>query len=115
MAQRLSESERQTGQAAGFGGTLPAIVAENFKRLDKNTLIGSADLTVVRWKLTFRRCLWFCKGSKEWINFPGREWIDRNGLTQYADLIKFTDRDTHDRFQQAALAAIHAVAGEVER
>ena len=68
------ERASEAGQAAGLGGTLPAIVAANFKRLDKNTLIGSADLTVVRWKLTFRGCLWFRKGSKEWINFPGREW-----------------------------------------
>lgn len=115
MAQRLSESERLTGQAAGLGGTLPAIVAANFKRLDKNTLIGSADLTVVRWKLTFRGCLWFRKGSKEWINFPGREWTDNAGDKQYADLIKFTDRETFERFQVAALAAIHKVAGEAGR
>jgi hypothetical protein len=115
MAQRVSESEREAGQAAGFGGTLPAIVAANFKRLDKNTLIGSADITVVRWKLTFRGCLWFRKGSKEWVNFPGREWLDRDGSKQFADLIKFTDRETFERFQVAALAAIHKVAGEAGR
>lgn len=101
--------ERQTGEAVGL---VPAIVASNYKRLDRNTLIDSADLTLTRWKITFRGCLWFRKGDRQWVNFPGREWIDRNGVTQYAELLLFIDRATHDRFQQAALAAIHAIAGE---
>jgi len=105
-------TERQAADAHGFDGTRPAIVASNFRRIDKNTLVGSADLTVPRWNMRFRGCLWHKRGAKEWVAFAVREWLDRDGSKQYAVLVEFTDRDTHDRFQQAALAAIHRVAGE---
>lgn len=102
---RPSEDARRAGAAAGFGGTMPALIASNFRRIDKNTLIAP------RWKIRFRGCLWHRKGNKEWVAFAAREWTDRDGNKQYAVLNEFTDHATHDRFQQAALAAIHAVAG----
>jgi hypothetical protein len=109
---RISESERAAAEAVGFDGTLSAVVASNYKPIGKNTLIASVDLTIPRWHLTFRGCLFHRKNGREWAAFPAREWIDQPGAKQYADLIKFTDRATAERFQAAALAAIHAVAGE---
>jgi hypothetical protein len=91
----------------------PSIVAANLKLTDKNTLKGVVDIAVPRWHLMLRGCLWHRKNDREWINFPLREWTDRSGTNQYAILIEFTDRETSSRFQTAALAAVHQLAGEV--
>jgi hypothetical protein len=116
MPARLTEAQRLAGEALGFGGrpspaqAPAAVVATNYRPIGKNTLVASVDLTVPRWRLTFRGCLLHRKGTKEWIAFGAREWVDRSGNKQYADLIQFTDRATFDRFQIAALAAVNAVA-----
>src|SRR5258707_9408450 len=94
--------------AAGWGDTspaLPAIVASNLKFIRKNTLIATADLTIPRWRLVIRGAMWFEKNGKEWIALPSREWVDQNGDKKYATIIEFSDRETADRFQIAALNA----------
>jgi hypothetical protein len=85
--------------------TAPGLIASNLRRIDKNTLIGVVDLEVPAWRLKFKGCLWHRKRDKEWLHFPGREWIDRQGNQQFADLVELTDRDIRDRFQSAALRA----------
>lgn len=88
----------------------PGIVASNFRWVRKNTLQASVDLTVPAWRIKFRGCLWHQKGDRQWIAFGAREYFDQAGARQFADLIQFTDRDVHDRFQAAALTAVHAIA-----
>ena len=88
----------------------PAVVASNLKWIAKHTLQATVDLTVPRWRLMFRGCLWHEKGGKEWIAFPAREWTDSSGAKKYANLAEFTERATADRFQIAALAAAHQLA-----
>lgn len=91
-----------------------ALVASNLRRIGKNTLVGTVDLEVPAWRIRFKGCLWHRKGGKEWIAFPSREWL-RDGQRHFADLVQFTDRTVHDRFQEAALAAVHAIANTNER
>jgi hypothetical protein len=107
----LAAAERQAGEV-GFGGRPPSVVATNLKRISKNTLIGTVDLTVPRWKIIFPGCTWHRKGTKEWVNFGAREWTDRAGTKQYAVLVKFTDDETHQRFQRAALAVVHRITNK---
>jgi hypothetical protein len=95
--------------------TAPAIVARNLRHIGKNTLIASVDLSVPRSHVTFHGCTWHRQGSKEWINFAGRERIDETGSKQYAVLVTIDDKPVAERFQKAALAAVHALAGETER
>jgi hypothetical protein len=76
-------------------------------------LIGSVDLEIPRWHLVVKGCLWHRRGEREWINFPAREWVGQTGNKQYVEIIKFTDRDAADRFQAAALGAVHAIAGHL--
>ena len=87
-----------------------SIVATNLRWLHKNTLLASVDLEVPAWRLKFNGSLWHRKGNKEWIAFASREWLDKNGTRQFDDLVQFTDRVVHERFQQAALAAVHRIA-----
>lgn len=88
----------------------PAIIASNFRWIRKNTLLATVDLEIPAWRLEFRGCLWHQKGESEWLAFPGREWIDSSGARQFSDIIRFSDRAVRDRFQTAALAAVHAIA-----
>jgi hypothetical protein len=93
--------------------TGPGVVASNFRRIAKNTLVGTVDIEVPAWRLKFKGCLWHQKGDKEWLAFPSREWT-QEGTRHFADLIEITDRSIRDRFQRAALAAVHAIAKQGE-
>jgi len=87
----------------------PGIIASNLRWVRKNTLQASIDLEVPAWCLKFKRCLWHRKGDKEWIAFSSAEWTDGSGAKHYADIVEITRRDVRDRFQAAALVAIHAI------
>jgi hypothetical protein len=95
--------------------TAPPIIARNLRRIGRNTLVASVDLAVPRWRVTFHGCTWHRQGNKEWINFAGREWIDDRGEKRFAVLVTIDDDRVKDRFQTAALAAVHALAVEAEQ
>lgn len=88
------------------------IVASNFRSIGKGTLVGSVDIEVVGWHLSFKECLWFRKENEEWISFPAREFTDRNGAKKHVEIIVFTNETVRARFQKSALDAVHAVVGE---
>jgi hypothetical protein len=99
--------------AAGWGDKpppTPAVITSNLKFIHKNSLKATVDLTIPKWRLVIRGAMWFEKNGKEWIGFPSREWTDRNGEKKFATILEFSDRDTADRFQRAALAAVRAIA-----
>ena len=82
----------------------------NLRRINKNTLIGTADIEVPAWGVTFRNVLWHRKGQQEWVSFPSREWADRKtGEIKYANLVELT-RPVRERFQHAALEGLHQLA-----
>ena len=93
----------------------PSVVASNYRAIAKNTLIASVDLTVTKWRFTFRGCLHHRRGDREWISFPAREWIAQDGTKKYADLGGFDHRDDALWFQRAALDGIHQIAGREGR
>jgi hypothetical protein len=99
--------------AAAWGDKPPAasVRASNLKMIGKGTLKATVDLTVVEWRLVIRGALWCEKGGRVWIAFPAREWTDRAGTRKFSTVLEFTDRETAGRFQGAALAAVHAIAG----
>jgi hypothetical protein len=106
---------RNVAEAVGFGGkpaAPPAIVARNWKAIGKNTLVGSADVIIVKWHLVFKSVCWHRKGDREWIGLPAREWTDRDGKRQFADVIGFINHGTARGFREAALAAIREFAGK---
>jgi hypothetical protein len=57
--------------------------------------------------------MWHSKNGKDWLSFPSREWVDRDGARQCAVLIEFTDKDVRCRFQEAVLAAVRELADRV--
>jgi len=85
---------------------LPPIEARNFRRIGRGTLVGSADLYVRKWRFWFYGALWHRKGDREWISFPAREWVDRDGERNFFALGKFETHGDAVRFSAAAIAAI---------
>jgi len=92
---------------------MAAVVATNWRPMGKNTLVGFCDLEIPHWKLQIKGVMWHRRASdgREWISFPGREYIDKDGSKKYVDIVVWSDRDVHFRFQRAALEAVHAIAG----
>jgi hypothetical protein len=77
---------------------LPSIVATNLKLINKNTLVVTVDLTVTKWRFTFRDCLWHRKGNDEWVAFPAKEWTDRDAKRKFANLCEFINHGDARRF-----------------
>jgi Helix-turn-helix domain len=52
------------------------------------------------------------KGNREWISFPSREWVDREGNRKFTPRGEFINhRDAH-LFREAALEAVRLILGE---
>jgi hypothetical protein len=85
----------------GKGG----ITASNLRRIDKGAVMGVVDLEIAAWHMTIT-CMWMQKGDREWVSLPSERYTNRDGKIVYRDLVKFTDKTAHERFQAAALAAI---------
>jgi hypothetical protein len=49
----------------------------------------------------------------DWLFFPSREWVNRDGARQFAVPFEFTNKDVHRRFQEAALADVGELADRV--
>src|SRR6202035_1830772 len=80
--------------AIGFGDRPPVqapIFARNWKHVDRAAIVGIADIVVVKCQLEVKGCRWHRKGDKEWLGLPAREWIDKDGNRQFADVIGFVN------------------------
>ena len=81
----------------------------------KNTLRGFRDLELSRVGLVLRDCTWHRHADgKEWVGFPARSYTGQDGETKWRPLIEFAEGagEARKQFQQQALDAIRAVAGE---
>jgi hypothetical protein len=82
-----------------------------FRRFEKNTLKGFADLELTRVGLVLRDCTWHESHGHEWVGFPGRKY-EQNGETKWQALIEFAEgaKEAREQFRKHAVEAIHAVA-----
>jgi hypothetical protein len=85
-----------------------------FRRFEKNTLKGFADLELTRVGLIIRDCTWHEKDGREWIGFPAKSFTGQDGATKWTPLIEFAEGavEARKQFMQQALDAIHAAAGD---
>ena len=77
----------------------------NAKRLDKGKLIGVFDVEMGAIRIIGAKLFRKDDGSR-WIGFPSKEWTDRNGAKQYADIIEWTSRESSERVQTALLPIV---------
>ena len=85
-----------------------------FRAYERNTLKGFADLELSRVGIIIRDCTWHEKEGKEWVGFPAKSFTGQDGETKWRPLIEFAEGagEARKQFQQQALDAIRAVAGE---
>jgi hypothetical protein len=93
------------GEGPPTDGGAAAIMASNWRPIRRNTLIGSTDLYVRKWRFTFYGAPWHRKGEREWISLPAKEWTGPD----YTALGKFSSHDDTRRFSEAAIAAIKLI------
>jgi hypothetical protein len=82
----------------------------NPRRIRKGTLVGAFDLEMPS-GLKIIGAMLFEKDGKRWVNFPSKEWIDKEGNKKYLPLLEFTLREVSDRFQAAVLPLAEAALG----
>jgi hypothetical protein len=83
-----------------------------FRAYQKNTLLGFADLQLVKTGLVIRGCTWHRKGDKEWIGFPAQRYEDQNGNVHRSPMVEFAEgaAEAREQFRKHAVAAVRAVA-----
>jgi len=84
-----------------------------FRRYERNTLRGFADLELSRVGIVIHDCCWHMKAGKEWISFPARPY-EKDGNTSWSPVVEFAEgaKEARTQFQEHALRAVHAAAGE---
>jgi hypothetical protein len=87
-----------------------------FRPYQKNTLLGFADLQLVKTGIIIRGCTWHRKNDKEWIGFPAQRYEDENGKTVWSPMVEFTEGATaaREQFRKYAVAAVHAMADALD-
>jgi hypothetical protein len=91
----------------------PAIVCTAWRKHEKNTLRGFADLYLTKVRMTIMGCMLHEKNGWQWVSFPSTARLDaagnlvkEDGKTVYnPPVIKFDD-NVRERFMTAAIAAI---------
>ena len=75
---RLSESAAHLPAPRGSA----MIRCIRFRRHEKNTLQGFADLELVRTGIIIHDCCWHRhENGSEWVSFPARSYTDKTGAT----------------------------------
>jgi hypothetical protein len=97
------------------------IVARDWRPLERNTLRGFVKLMLEPSGLVLNDCAVHRRDDREWIGLPGKPQVDRDGQLRkdpatgkicYTPAIEIPDKNARERFQRAAVAAVHALLGE---
>jgi hypothetical protein len=100
------------------------IRASDWRPMPRNTLRGFVTLTLEPSGLRLHDCALHRNGDREWIGLPGKPQINRDGQQRkdpttgkalYTPLVEVPDKDARERFQRAALAAVHELLDGGER
>jgi len=101
----------------GGGGNMRA---SDWRPLERNTLRGFFVLHLPS-GLVLHDCTLHRKDDREWVGLPGKPQIGADGLPRkdpntgkplYTVIVELPDRKVRERFQAAALEAVHALLGE---
>jgi hypothetical protein len=93
------------------------IVCTRFRRYEKNTLRGFADIELTRVGLVIKECCWHESHGKEWIAFPARSYVGPDGETKWQPLVEFAGKNAtaaREQFRNQALVAVHDFVAKQE-
>ena len=82
----------------------------NWKPYSKNTLLGFCSLTMPS-GMVLHGITYHVKADKRWVGLPAREFAGKNGEKSWSPMVEIPDRDTRDRFNEQACAAIDRFLG----
>jgi hypothetical protein len=86
-----------------------------WRRFEKNTLQGFFNLTVWPLGMLIKGCTLHSKNGKRWIGLPGKPYTDKEGNTQWENVLQIPDRDASDSFRDEALLEVDRLrSGAVE-
>lgn len=85
-----------------------------FKPMQKGALLGFADLEMDS-GMIINECTFLESNGSKWVSPPGKPQLDAdkravmaNGKMQYTAVIAFRDKDTRQKWSDAAVKAIEA-------
>jgi DNA-binding cell septation regulator SpoVG len=78
----------------------------------KGSLLGYADVSIVKWRLIIKGVGIFQKGAARWVKMPQREFQKSDGSTGYSDIMSFSDKNVITRFRKAVFSALES-AGHI--
>ncbi len=76
--------------------------------MDKGALKAFISIEVIKWNLNINDLSLFETGGRRWINFPSKKIDAKDGSDKptYFPYLKFTDKDTNERFNSAVITAL---------
>jgi hypothetical protein len=97
------------------------MVATDWAPCERNTLKGFFILRLVSGLVLHGCTLHRHPAGREWVGQPGKPQLDADGRQRrdpdtgkalYTPIVEIPDRQARERFQAAALAAVHALLGD---
>jgi hypothetical protein len=91
------------------------IICKRFQPLQRNTLLGFAEILIVDLGMTMRDVAVHTKNGATWAQPPAKPQIrdgiavkDSAGKLQYSPVIEFASREARDKFSAAVIVAVLA-------
>ena len=69
-------------------------------------LQGFADFYIEKWGVEINGCSLFMKEGRRWVNFPAKEYENKEGEKKFMPLIRFREKEHNTKFMEAAKEAI---------
>jgi hypothetical protein len=100
------------------------IIASNWRPLERNTLRGFLTLSLEPSGIAVHECSYHQTATgSEWIGLPARPQLGKDGQARkdptsgkalYRPIVEIKDKAARDRFQAAALDAVHRLLASPE-
>jgi hypothetical protein len=91
---------------------LPPVRVIGLRPMTKGKLRAFVDIELIRSGFIFRNCAWFRNADdREWLALPSQRYKGLDGVARFTPVVEFSPsaKEPRQRFQDAALSAIHAV------
>jgi len=82
------------------------MIITNLKPINKNSLICTFEVKVVKWGNFFIRDIcFFKKGEQKWLGFPSKQY-EKDGEKKYFAYNGFESKETNEAFQRKVIAIL---------
>lgn len=89
------------------------IECTNYKPVNKGSLLGYADLLLIKSGMQIFGCSLHQKDGARWVNMPSREYTNEAGEKKYLSIVRFQDAEKMKAFSSEAMKAIEAKTGQM--